>query len=453
MKNDGRILFFCLTLGWLTPGYAQPAEPVQADFGDAILREWVQPEYPAAARLAKLEGQVTVEFVVEPDGHVSRASVTRTTDERFNAAALAAVQRWVFAAALAEGKPVASGMRVPMVFKLAQMQQRETPLEPPQALLPVPLPVTPPKMTAAPDPDYPAELEERKLPAQVVLEFIVETDGTAHAPKVLWAPHAAFVSEALRALEKYRFEPAHQGPLPLKSGATQGQMDFEYKDVDRAGQLAANHISATDPDRYRDPPRLVVMPDPVYPRDRLLAAETGSASVEFTVTDQGATADVLLLEASQPEFGAALVAAVEAWRFDAALNGNQPVSAKLVVTQKFSPPAKGALNRLVLALQPGGSGVNGATGLDQRLRPVWRAKPVYPQSLLTEKPAGQTVIEFIIDRDGRARLPRVVSASRSEFGWAAATAVNQWVFARPLRGGQPTEVKVSIPFEFAPPKD
>ncbi len=453
MKNDGRFLFFCLTLGWLTPGYAQPAEPVQADFGDAILREWIQPQYPEAARQAKLEGQVTVEFVVELDGRVTRASVKKSTDERFNAAALAAVQRWVFVPALAEGKPVASGMQVPVVFKLEQLKQKRVPLLPPQELLPMPLPVTPPKLTFSPDPNYPAELEERELPGQVVLEFTVEPDGTAHAPKVLWTPHAAFVDEALRTLEKYRFEPAHQGPMPLKSDATQGQMDFGNLGVDRTGQLAANHISVTDPEKFGQPPRPVVLPEPVYSRERLLAVEAGSASVEFTVTDRGATTEVLLQEASQPEFGAALVAAVEAWGFDAALIENQPVQAKLVVTQEFSPLTSGAVKRLVQALQPGGPGVKGAGGLDQRLRPIWRAKPAYPQSLLTEKPAGQAVIEFIIDREGRARLPRVVSASRSEFGWAAATAISQWVFDRPLRGGQPTDVKVSIPFEFTPPKD
>jgi len=107
---------------------------------------------------------------------------------------------------------------------------------------------------------------------------------------------------------------------------------------------------------------------------------------------------------------------------------------------------------LVAAMQPGGAGVGGAAGLDQRLQPIWRTAPVYPQSLRGVKPAGKAVVEFVIDREGRARLPRVKSATQPEFGWAAATAVSQWVFAGPVRGGQPTDVKVSIPFEFAPPE-
>jgi TonB family protein len=61
------------------------------------------------------------------------------------------------------------------------------------------------------------------------------------------------------------------------------------------------------------------------------------------------------------------------------------------------------------------------------------------------------VIDFVIDRDGRARLPQIISATSEEFGWAAATAVAQWVFRPPLRGGQPVDIKVRIPFSFKAP--
>ena len=71
---------------------AQP--PVEVDFGPPLLTGWVQPEYPAEAKKAKTEGRVVVEFVVEADGSVTRASVQQSGGEKFDAAALAAVQRW-----------------------------------------------------------------------------------------------------------------------------------------------------------------------------------------------------------------------------------------------------------------------------------------------------------------------------------------------------------------------
>ena len=121
---------FALTLGFLNrlSGQATPPPPLRGDFDDALLREWVPPEYPAAARQVNLEGEVVVEFVVEADGHVSQATVTKSSDERFNASALAAVQRWVFVSATFEGKPAASAMRASVVvFKLAQLNQKKSP--------------------------------------------------------------------------------------------------------------------------------------------------------------------------------------------------------------------------------------------------------------------------------------------------------------------------------------
>jgi TonB family protein len=433
---------------------AQIPAPLRGDFDDALLREWVQPEYPAAARQAKLEGEVTVEFVVEADGHVAQATVKKTTDEQFNASALAAVQRWAFVSATVEGKPAASGMQAVVEFKLAQAREKKAAGEPPLGLRVGPLPVTKPKLIATPTPDYPEELAARKLRGEVILEFTVVADGSPSGPKVLAASHAAFVDKALQALKKYRFEPAHQGPLALKSEATQGQMEFESLGVSRAELLSINQISVLEPEKYREPPRARVLPEPVYPRERLLAAENGSATVQFAVSERGVTIDVLLNETSRPEFGAALVAAVETWAFDPALlpNNDSAVS-KLVVSYKFVPPTEGGVHRLMVAMQAGGPGVGGANGLDERLRPLWRVSPLYPESLRVEKPAGKAMIEFVIDQDGRARLPRVVSASQAEFGWAAAAAINQWVFAPPLRGGKPVDVKVNIPFDFAPPKD
>jgi TonB family protein len=73
--------------------------------------------------------------------------------------------------------------------------------------------------------------------------------------------------------------------------------------------------------------------------------------------------------------------------------------------------------------------------------------------LLGEKPSGGATIQFIVDRTGRCRLARIVSATREEFGWAAATAVERWVFDPPRKKGETVDIRVSIPFTFNPPKE
>jgi len=96
--------------------------------------------------------------------------------------------------------------------------------------------------------------------------------------------------------------------------------------------------------------------------------------------------------------------------------------------------------------------IGNGVALDAKLVPRYRVSPMYPTALKKNgRPSGQAVIEFVIDRDGRARLPRIVSASDEQFGWAAATAVSQWVFDMPRRNGQPVDVRVKIPFQFKVP--
>ncbi len=451
MKNILGFVLWGLTAGILIPAWAQPVADDPGVYGDAILRNWVQPGYPVAAKQAKLEGEVQVEFAVELDGHVTRTSVKQSSNELFNDSALKAVQRWTFEPALDEGKPVVSGMSVLVPFRLAQLRQKQVPIAPPgPEFMPAGLKVTEVKVKFAPDPEYPAELEEKKLPGEVGLEFTVDADGKARNPKVLWASNAAFVEAALRSLEKTQFEPAHQGPV-AKAGKMQYPAEFESAGAKRAEILEANHLTVVTTPAPETLPTPVLLIDPVYPRERLLAGERGSATAEFSVGEDGHVGDVTVVSATAPEYGAALSAAVEAWMFKPAISegAGQPVILRVV--HDFTAPDSGVVARLAAVLRPGGTGVGAPTGLDRKLKPLWRGFPVYPQTLRTERPTGEATIEFVIDRDGRARVPRIVSASRDEFGWAAATAISQWVFERPMKHNEPVDVRVSIPVSFPPP--
>ncbi len=166
---------------------------------------------------------------------------------------------------------------------------------------------------------------------------------------------------------------------------------------------------------------------------------------------------VKLREATEPDFGRALVAALETWGFNPAKEEGRTVTMPMLLRVEFKAvpagkeSAEDPVERLVAALRAKQVGLS--KGLDEKLTPIYRMPPAYPAAFADgEQPAGTAVIEFVIDRDGRARLPRIVSASREEFGWSAATAVSQWVFKAPRRNGQPVDVLVQIPFDFGAPK-
>ncbi len=442
-----------LALALLLAGVSLRAQPqlVQPDFAAPLLRDWVQPEYPAEARKAKTEGRVIIEFVVETDGSVTREKIQKSSEVQFDDAALTAARKWRFSPGLDEGKPVAMAMKMAVVFDAAQLSQKQPPLYPPERFMPSLMQIKPAQSLGGIDPDYPAELEERKLPGEVLIEFTVDEEGRMRLPKVLSASHPAFVESALRTLARAGFEPARQGPLP-KASKMKFPVVFDSTGAKPADILQANRLEITGV-MPRILPQVLMLITPVYPRDRLLAAEKGTAVVGYTVNEEGRTVEVIVLDASTPEFGKALKAAVESWAFRPGQSDEGPIETRMKATHEFTPEANATDARLAGLMQPGGAGISGATGLDQKLQPLWRGFPVYPQSLRSQRLAGEVQIEFIIDREGRARLPRVLKANEEAFGWAAATAISQWVFAPPMRGGEAVDVRVSIPVNFGQPAD
>ena len=74
------------------------------------------PVYPAALRSRKIDGIVTVIFVVDANGRVANAKVEKSSDPAFDKPALDAVRKWKFEPAMKEGRKVSAKMRAPIRF-------------------------------------------------------------------------------------------------------------------------------------------------------------------------------------------------------------------------------------------------------------------------------------------------------------------------------------------------
>jgi len=78
-----------------------------------------KPRYPQVARRQGLEGRVLIRVSVLGDGRVGKAAVASSSGHgALDQAALEAVARWRFQPALDAGKPVATTLTVPVVFRL-----------------------------------------------------------------------------------------------------------------------------------------------------------------------------------------------------------------------------------------------------------------------------------------------------------------------------------------------
>ncbi len=320
---------------------------------------------------------------------------------------------------------------------------------------------TPPRVLREAILYYPDFLADQEIGGTAVVEFVLTERGDIVSPRVTQVSHPAFVPPAIDALLRSKFAPGRIGGAPVSAGMT---TLFEFG-VERYGHRVSREpftvpqVSApgTAPEfRYDVAPRLVTLCEPVYPFPLLLEGVRGEAEVRFVVDPGGRCVAGKVLSASRPEFGAALLAAVQTWHFTPPTFEGRRTRAILSKAFRFFPhsrelAADDDTARIVRQLRAGSEKIATLAALDHQPRAFFRVAPTYPPVLDEQGVSGEAEIKFIIDRKGRARAPQIVSATHEEFGWAAATAVQQWFYEPPLVQGKPVDVRVTLPFGFAPP--
>lgn len=414
--------------------------------GPPMVKSWAPADFPAGLPKALKQGEAEERLVIDEKGSVTSVRTKNASAPKFGQAALAAVKQWTFSPGVQDGKYAPTCVDISFWFNRDKKQEHG--LFPPESMLPRVVRRTPAELEDGPLGDTPPTLAGRGLPGTITFQCTVGADGKASQPLILRASHADYVPAVLASFPSWRFQPATQGDLKVSSTMV-GEVTYsDAKTPSRSAVLEANGVSVADGSSVDAQPQPVAMADPVWPYDLLLKGQGGTADVTFTVQPNGAVTDVTVKSASDPAFGDAVVAAVQTWQFQPAIVDGRGVEVHLIKHAVFAPAKDGDDSwqaRLVARVRA--NAIGGGRGLDAPLAPVYRIPPIMPE----DATAGQkrtATIEFIIDLDGRARLPRIVSASVPAFGWAAATAVSQWVFTPPTRGGKPTEVRVQIPFQL-----
>jgi len=103
-------------------GLASVGEVVEDTFDVADLEKrpevvaQVAPAYPAELRKAKIEGTVTVVFVLDENGRVEDPRVDQSSRPEFERPALEAIRKWRFRPGLKDGQPVRTYARQPFRF-------------------------------------------------------------------------------------------------------------------------------------------------------------------------------------------------------------------------------------------------------------------------------------------------------------------------------------------------
>jgi len=196
-----------LCLAGVVPSAAQTPggeAPVVVDRREAtrLLINQVAPEYPPLARVNYIQGQVRVEVLVSSEGRVTRVHVVRG-HPLLAAAALRAVQHWLYRPFINKGGPAGFLTTVNLNFVLRSKKPEQVPLQPEADLR---RQVKPPKvLTGQVDPGCASSVHMRVL---------LDDEGQVIDTQPLRGPASQF-EDAKKTVEQWTFNPARWGTMSV----------------------------------------------------------------------------------------------------------------------------------------------------------------------------------------------------------------------------------------------
>jgi TonB family protein len=304
-------------------------------------------------------------------------------------------------------------------------------------------------------PVYPLALRFYGVRGSVTIDFVVDVHGQVRNAVIIESDNPAFDELALKALRRWKFQPGTRDGQPVNM-RSRVPIVFSMDDTDHGGDAAFEVKGRGDPAklppelRYDTPPKIRGVLVPVYPYALRRDAVRGTAKVAIAINTRGRVEAAKIMETDRPEFGRALVAALEGFVFDPALKDGKPVPHLINFEQRFSsselPDESG--DDLLRLEKKHPERIVAASALDTPLKPVSQRVPVFPVSVGAGVEMGEAVIEFLVDEDGHAKLPRIVSATDEAFAYAAMQAAAAWWFEPPMAGGKPVVVRMRLPFKF-----
>lgn len=178
---------------------------------------------------------------------------------------------------------------------------------------------------------------------------------------------------------------------------------------------------------------------------------SGYSVVVVTIDEAGRVEDAVVIEASDPAFGRAVLDVTPAWIFAPVDSESQTEPRREVLNYRFH--RSGVVSSL--SHREGARALFAEASDDfAHVRMVaLEDLDEAPVRIDTEAPAraptsggraveGNADLSFVIDETGAVRVPTVLAASDYAIGIAAVDAIKDWKFTPPRRNGEPVLVEV-----------
>jgi TonB family protein len=230
-------------------------------------------------------------------------------------------------AALAQGGPAAAGASGPTAAAIINYGEADVK----------------PVMTVNSPPVYPPQLRIAGIGGEALVDFVIEADGSTSHIRVLRRTNDAFGQAASDCVVKWRFSPGRKNgevvrvhiQVPIQFAVDEGVGSAGGGTQPPEADIGPSE-AVVDIGKVTIAPVAVYQARPSYPAELKGRKVTGKALISFIVRKDGRVSNVRAINATDPLFGSAGVAAVRMWRFHPAKQGDHIVNCQLQVPIMFS---------------------------------------------------------------------------------------------------------------------
>ena len=315
------------------------------------LLQKTEPEYSEEARLAGLEGAVSLTGTITEQGVPRDMRVTGSLGFGLDEKALAAIQQWRFTPGTRQGQPVPVVMTVTVDFRLPDKQSRWHLIR---------AEFTPPEGASRPQfskTSYPYGVgislnafEEAIViraigrEATATVAFDVDEHGNPVNLQVLNASHPIWVPEAMAVVRDWQFVPGMRYGAPVSVVCT---LDLVWGPTNLSTQalqwaVAQMSVPSTPPTldsihSVTSSPVVVYRgTDPSYTEEARTAGLQGTVQVSFMIGEDGVPQNLRVIRPLGLGLDEKAIESVSQWRFQPAVLNGQPVSLSTTITVTFS---------------------------------------------------------------------------------------------------------------------
>lgn len=191
--------------------------------------------------------------------------------------------------------------------------------------------VSSPRLVSDRKPTYTADAMRRGVQGVVLLECVVEPDGTATNVRVTRPLDPGLDESAVQALREWRFTP----------GVREGKPVRVLVEVEMAFTLRADGPSLDAPEVLRPgggvtTPTVLQEVKPEYPAAKREAGIAGTVTLDCVVLPNGRVGDTRVTRALDPELDRQAIAALRQWRFTPGSRDGKPVPVRVSVDIDFT---------------------------------------------------------------------------------------------------------------------